>query len=442
MAHSTGLFSLLAGILVAALPPVSLGAATYYVAPPPAGGDSNSGTLGSPWATLQHAAGVIQPGDTVLLRAGSFAGAHFTTSGTVALPITVKAFPGETVEIDDDNPHTPDGINLEGASHFVVEGLHINGRTRAGIRAVLCENVVLRGNRLDGNGRWGIFTGFCDDLLIESNHTSNSGDEHGIYVSNSGDRPTIRGNRIWDNRANGIHMNGDASQGGDGIISEAVVENNTIYGNGLGGGSGINMDGVQSSIIRNNLLFDNHASGISLYRIDGGAASTGNHVYNNTVIVADDGRWALNIKNSSTDNRVRNNVFYNYHSFRGSVSVTADSLAGFSSDHNVVMDRFTVDDGDTVLSLAEWRAQTGHDQDSLRSSPAALFIDPGGDFHLREGSPALDNGETLTQVLTDLEGTPRPLGPAFDIGAYEGLGVIFVDGVESGDTRRWTLTIP
>jgi len=442
MAHSTGLFSLLAGILVAALSPVSLSATTYYVAPPPTGGDSNPGTLGSPWATLQHAADVIQPGDTVLLRAGSFAGAHFTTSGTVALPITVKAFPGETVEIDDDNPNTPDGINLEGASHFVVEDLHINGRTRAGIRAVLCENVVLRGNRLDGNGRWGIFTGFCDDLLIESNHTSNSGDEHGIYVSNSGDRPTIRGNRIWDNRANGIHMNGDASQGGDGIISGAVVENNTIYGNGLGGGSGINMDGVQSSIIRNNLLFDNHASGISLYRIDGGAASTGNHVYNNTVIVADDGRWALNIKNSSTDNRVRNNVFYNYHSFRGSVSVTADSLAGFSSDHNVVMDRFTVDDGDTVLSLAEWRAQTGHDQDSLRSSPAALFIDPGGDFHLREGSPALDNGETLTQVLTDLEGTPRPLGPAFDIGAYEGLGVIFVDGVESGDTRRWTLTIP
>ncbi len=311
---------------------------------------------------MQHAAGVIQPGDTVLLRAGNFAGAHFTTSGTAALPITVKSFPGETVEIDDDNPTTPDGINLEGASHFVVEDLHINGRTRAGIRAVLCENVVLRGNRLDGNGRWGIFTGFCDDLLIESNHTSNSGDEHGIYVSNSGDRPTIRGNRIWDNRANGIHMNGDVSQGGDGIISGAVVENNIIYGNGLGGGSGINMDGVQSSIVRNNLLFDNHASGISLYRIDGGAASTGNLVYNNTVIVADDGRWALNIKNSSTDNRVRNNIFYNYHSFRGSVSVTADSLAGFSSDRNVVMDRFTVDDGDTVLSLAEWRAQTGHDQ--------------------------------------------------------------------------------
>lgn len=434
--------SLLVAIVMAASSPLCIGAATYYVALPPTGSDTNPGTLESPWATLQHAAGVIQPGDTVFLRAGSFAGAHFTTSGTAGLPITIKAFAGETVEIDSDNPNTPDGINLEGASHFTVEGLRITGRTRAGIRAVLCENVTLRGNRLDGNGRWGIFTGFCDDLLIEANHTSNSGDEHGIYVSNSGDRPTIRGNRIWDNRANGIHMNGDASQGGDGVISGAVVENNVIFGNGLGGGSGINMDGVQDSIIRNNLLFDNHASGISLYRIDGGAPSTGNVICNNTVLVADDGRWALNIKNGSTGNRVRSNVLYNYHSFRGSISISADALPGFDSDSNAVMSRFTLNDGNTVLSLAEWRAQTGHDQSSLLSTPVALFADPTSDFHLRAGSPALDNGETLVEVPTDLEGTPRPLGPAFDIGAYEGLGVIFVDGVESGDTHRWTSAIP
>ena len=35
---------------------------------------------------------------------------------------------------------------------------------------------------------------------------------------------SIRRNHVWDNRANGIHMNGDVSQGGDGIISGALVE--------------------------------------------------------------------------------------------------------------------------------------------------------------------------------------------------------------------------
>ena len=79
----------------------------------------------------------------------------------------------------------------------------------------------------------------------------------------SGDNPIIRGN-IHDNHACGLHMNGDASMGGDGVISNALVENNVIYNNGVGGGSGINCDGVTDSIIRNNLLYNNHANGRSL----------------------------------------------------------------------------------------------------------------------------------------------------------------------------------
>jgi hypothetical protein len=42
----------------------------------------------------------------------------------------------------------------------------------------------------------------------------------------------------------------------------------------------------------------------------------------------------------------------------------------------------------------------------------------GGDFHLTRGSPAVDAGKP-TSVATDIEGTPRPAGTAFDVGAYE-----------------------
>ena len=38
----------------------------------------------------------------------------------------------------------------------------------------------------------------------------------------------IRHNRIWGNAMCGIHMKGDISQGGDGVISDAVVEDNVI----------------------------------------------------------------------------------------------------------------------------------------------------------------------------------------------------------------------
>jgi hypothetical protein len=104
-----------------------------------------------------------------------------------------------------------------------------------------------------------------------------------------------------------------------------------------------------------------------------------------------------------------------------------------------VEDRFTLDDGDSVLTLAQWRTQTGQDADSFATTPAALFVDlAGDDYHPRDGSPLLDAGETLAEVPTDLEGTSRPLGPAYDVGAYEGAGVIFADGFESGDVSRWS----
>jgi len=411
---------------------------TYWVAPPPAGDDANPGTAGQPWATLQHAADVVLAGDTVIVRAGSYAGFQITTSGSSTDPIAFRAEDAATVSITADNPYTPDGINVEGSDWIVIEGFTVDGRTRAGIRAVLCSHVTIRGNACDGNGTWGIFTGFCDDLLIEGNRTSNSVVEHGIYVSNSGDRPVIRGNTIWGNHANGIHMNGDASQGGDGIISDALVENNTIRDNGAGGGSGINCDGVQGSLIRNNLIFDSHASGISLYRIDGGGPSSGNRVLNNTVLVASDGRWALNVRDGATGTTVRNNVFHSEHSFRGAVSVCAACLTGFDSDHNAVEDRFTLDDGDTVLTLAQWRSQTGQDASSFAISPAGLFRDPPDDHHPSASSPLLDAGELRADVPTDLEGTLRPVGPTHDVGAYEGTGVIFDDGFETHDTSRWS----
>jgi hypothetical protein len=78
------------------------GAATYYVAPPASGGnDSNPGTIGSPWATWNKAVTTPVAGDTVYIRAGTYttSGATATHAGTAGLPITLKAYPGETVTI-------------------------------------------------------------------------------------------------------------------------------------------------------------------------------------------------------------------------------------------------------------------------------------------------------------------------------------------------------
>jgi parallel beta-helix repeat protein len=398
--------------LVAA--PVSR-AETYHVAM--GGDDGDAGSEAAPWATLQHAADTVAPGDVVIVEPGEYAGMHLTTSGTAGERIVFSGMAG--AHVNSDNPTTPDGINLEGASFVTVEGFEVTDTSRAGIRAVLCESVIIRNNRADQNFRWGILTGFCDDLLIENNECSRSEDEHGIYVSNSGDRPVVRGNRLWGNNANGLHMNGDLSAGGDGVISEALVENNVIWDNGTGGGSGINGDGVQDSVIQNNVLYAAHASGISLYRIDGGESSTGNLIINNTVIVADDGRWALNIQDASTDNRVINNILLNDHSFRGAIDISSDSLSGFVSDYNVVIGRFTTDGASTVMDLSEWQA-AGYGASSIEAAAAELFADVAGDdYHLVADSPAEDVGTATDAPMTDFEGQPRPLGDGIDIGADE-----------------------
>ncbi len=396
-----------------------------------AGNDTNTGSATAPWASLARAAGVVNPGDIITVRAGNYRGAEFTRSGTLAAPITLRAAQGALVNINQDiSAARPHGINLEGASHMIVEGFTVNGRGLAGIRAVLCDNVTIRNNRMDANGRWGILTGFCNDLRIENNIATNSVIEHGIYVSNSGDRPVIRNNRISGNHANGIHMNGDVSAGGDGVISDALVENNIIFDNGTGGGSGINMDGVQNSLIRNNLIYATKASGISLYQIDGGQPSTGNRVLNNTVLVASAGRWALNIQDAAINNTVRNNILLSDHASRGAIDISNNSLPGFTSNRNVTISRFTTNGGTNILTLAQWRAQTNQDLDSQVASAAQLFVNPTSDFHLLSNAPAIDTGETRADVPSDLEANLRPFGSAHDVGAYEFTARLFANGFE------------
>lgn len=420
---------------------IEAGAANYYVAPN--GSNLANGSINAPWLTLQHAANRVGAGDRVTVRAGNYVGFQLTADGNPNNWIEFIADPN--VHITQRNASTPDGINLERADYVVIDGFNVANMPRAGVRSVgsvaaKSRFVTIRNVTADNNGVWGIFTGHVDDLLIEHNKTSRSDDEHGIYVSNSGDRPIIRFNMIWDNHANGIHMNGDLSEGGDGIISGALVEGNIIYGNGVGGGSGINMDGVTNSRIVNNLVFDTHASGISLYRIDGGAPSTNNVVVNNTVHVGTGGRWALNIQDGSTGNKAYNNILLNQVSSYGAIDISRDSLSGFISDYNVVKNRFSITD-ETFLSFSQWRAETGQAAHSVVADPNALFVRwQNGDYHLLPTAVAINMGTDTLAPTVDLEGRPRPIGASIDVGAFE-FGALAADHDGDGDVDRADLAI-
>jgi hypothetical protein len=402
-------------------------ASTWHVAP--IGNDSNDGSATSPWRTIQTAANAVMPGDTVMIQAGTYTGFVVSARGTAQAPITFTGV--GAVNIDGAATVDRDAVHIEGASYVVIEGLRVTGAKRAGISALECDHITIRNNHVDANARWGVFSSFCDDLLVENNEASRSGTEHGIYASNSADRPVIRGNLIWGNGMCGVHMNGDINFGGDGVISGAIIEDNVIRDNGVRGGSAINGDGVTGALIRNNVIDGNHASGISLYQIDGGAPSSNNTIVNNTVRMASDARWAVNIQDGAAGNVLRNNILLHPAPARGAVDLCATCMAGLVSEHNVVVGRFQI--AGTMIDLATWSSRTG-DTSSFTANDAELFM-TATDLTLRTGSPAIDRGIATGAPATDARGTLRPQGNAIDIGAYEYCdGACVGDGGDEGDT--------
>jgi hypothetical protein len=407
--------------------PVRAMAQTYYVSP--TGIDGSDGSSAHPWRHIQYGADRLSPGDTLLIEPGVYQenGITITHGGTAGNPVTFKAT-GPGVIVDKSGAGSrQDAFFITGADYVVVDGLTFQNANRAGVRIDSSDHVTVRNSTFANNKTWGLFTDFSDYTLVENSESYGAVEQHGIYISNSSDYPTIRRNRLHDNYMCGLHMNGDISMGGDGIISHGLVEGNMIYNNGAGGGSGINMDGVTDTIVRNNLLYNNRASGISLYQIDGGSGSRRDKILNNTILMPTNGRWAVNIPEPDTGlpdpgntyNQVFNNILYNQHPWRGVITIGPSDLEGFDSDYNVLMDRLSADGDDTVISLAAWQGM-GYDAHSLLSTPALLFANPGAnDYHLTAASPALNKGVFLSDVPDDLEGRSRPSGTAFDIGAYE-----------------------
>jgi len=396
-------------------------AATYYVAP--TGSDYNTGTSASPFLTIQKSANVAVAGDTVIVRAGTYAGARFSVSGTMAAPIVFRADPGVIVNAPGPQNSNNDNLWIRNASWITLTGFESHSAGRSGI-AVQAEpdaeshGVVLTRNYCHNNGVWGIFTGYAEGVVITYNETSFSGDEHGIYVSNSADNPVIRWNRVHHNSNSGIQINADPALDGDGIISNADVSYNVIWENGTGGAAGINLASVVNSRITNNLLYENHASGIAGWDDDFNPAygTKNNQILHNTVIQASDGRFALSLLNGSINNTIRNNVLI-HPGARGSISCDPSSEPGLVANNNVVVNRFEYDE--TFITLAQWQAR-GHDAASVVSTTAATVADPSSsNYHPKAGGPCIDTGAVLASVVDDLDGKKRPQGVGRDIGAYE-----------------------
>ena len=127
------------------------------------------------------------------------------------------------------------------------------------------------------------------------------------------------------------------------------------------------------------------------------------------------------------DYYIRNNIIYG--ATYGALSIAYwgasswNDLANLTLDYNLYEPEFPslyiiwCGTGYWHEQFSLYQSVSGEDAHSITASPE--FVDePNHDYHLLPSSPAIDAG-TNTGIATDYDGTARPQGAAYDIGAYE-----------------------
>ncbi len=275
------------------------------------GADANPGAFDLPWRTIQHAADVVQPGDTVYVEAGTYVeGVDFTTSGTVDQPITFTTN-GQAVTVQGN-------MDLrQGASHLCLHGFTLSGFSVWGI-TLWGDNqdVVLSG--LDvGGGEAGIhftvgYSGQPPEYGPVENVTLADSVIHDAEYTSVDCTPGPCNNMRFQRLE--IYGSGlAAGWGADGLAVERgqdiLVEDCYIHDNS---GDGIDLNSrdapgsVSGVVVRRNHVADNLRNGVKLW--------AGGQMINNDVW--DSGDTALILEAGSTyvvtDNTIANRTSYGY----------------------------------------------------------------------------------------------------------------------------------
>jgi parallel beta-helix repeat protein len=380
--------------------------------------DNNPGTRASPWATIQNAGKYVQAGDTVVVEPGAYQGVIFgwdapksgpysTIAGTATSPIVIEADPAAalgSVVIGTQNEYSDIAFDLEpGCDYVAIVGFTVtsNGSvTKAGIKVSGSTGNRILDNTVDGvSGIGGILVDNVKDALIQGNtvtNTQGSGDTgHGMYVSGSSTGVKVLHNVVHDNAYVGIHLNGDISEGGAGVVTGALIAGNVIYGNGQ---NGINADGLQSSTIEDNLIYGNARNGIELYQIDALGGSTGNLIVANSIDQSSSG-YAIAIAACAYDNQA------SAPTPSGCAKSPFDTSTG-----NVAFDDVLLGDEGAaeVVTAADLSLST-----NLTTATPTPFVDvDAGNYALAPGGPGLGAG------IASFEDAGAPAdGTGYDIGA-------------------------
>jgi hypothetical protein len=419
-------------------------AVTYYVSG--SGSDSANGLCtATAFLTLQHAANLTQPGDTVYVMNGTYTNScpscdvlDIYNPGTPNNWITYQAYPGQTPQISFNGWEAiffePTAAYIQ-ISGFTVVGNNYNVTlAQALAQSYTNPDPALNGNCIALDGRKGTATVRPNHIKILNNTVYACGGG-GIGTAWS-DYVTISGNTIYDSAwysiygASGIstweNWNSDSSTG-----YKMIITGNRIFGNAnlvptLGSavatdGEGIIVDSTRNSAyqasigldpytgrtyIANNVIYLNGSAAIEVFESNH-VDVVNNSSYQDVYVSAVSGRGEMNA-NEATDVNVFNNIFYSA-SGQNPVTVCCNATQ-IDLDYNIYFGGSNY-------------AGTVSGPHDLTTDP--LYVDPADanrpivNLSVSPNSPAVGSGTSNLAPSTDFAGNPRPGSKGYDRGAYQ-----------------------
>jgi len=443
---------------------------SYYVST--AGNDTTgSGSISSPFRTIQKAANMVSAGDTVYIMGGTYYEEVIigNKNGAEKQWINFMPYNNEEVVVDGRNIKTSyysaifyihdssyirvtglkllnsayGGIHIQnnGTNHIWIDHNIIRNCSARGIatfsEGFTLENITIEYNTVDFvNNNWKGVGGDSGEAISVSqtnnfnicyNHVSRSGkicidtkagSSYGTIHHNQIDTSSVPGGFNEDFNHIGIYIEPASQKSHD--IS---IYNNLVYGDHGGGiwicpeetgGSAENIN-VYNNIINLTWMYgngmgcfdNNHQSAIFKHI----------YFYSNTVYTTGLPFKITGNKNLFIDVQVENNIFTTKNE---SVVIYCTQI-NYSDNAITLSNNIFYNYGGNTLS--KWdKAEsniTGFGTNAIIKDPQYVKRTNPCDFYLNNTSPAIENGVATLTSSVDYNGNKRPQGNKYDIGAYE-----------------------
>ncbi|HET7009177.1 MAG TPA: choice-of-anchor Q domain-containing protein [Anaerolineales bacterium] len=405
----------------------------YFVTPDaPNAEDANPGTYAEPFQTLYRPRQVMQAGDIVYLKGGTFSTSdpanpgwdavlllHPETdpNGTADRPVAYIGYPGDRPLIDAPEPLRRGIYMDQGMMYYIIanlaftqglapyEGmLQMGGNGHRAVGNYLHDALSSTAMGIAGNSAHYQILG----NLISNNGQDNWEDGVGFYIQGFGTNEDVDfgWNEIRDQRGRRAiqlfgHEDGDRMDNvriHDNLISSSLQLRNNILLGGSDGGT----DVLGTIYVYNNIIVGSDWEGLRVNDPQGTVFIQNNVLYDNGSL-GPDSHAQIHIERAGAGLvTVQNNIVYaesgqTYFEFGPGADPSA-----LNASHNLVYN---------AGACPAWDAGCVN-ADPLFSDIASL------DFRLQAGSPAVDAGMD-TGVVGDFAGIARPQGGAYDVGAYE-----------------------